>query len=279
MIFYKHFIGDYQRKTAALSMVEHGAYRLMLDEFYSNGEPLPLDRKALYRLVRADGPAERKAVDTILTRFWHESPQGWVNARALEEITFAGTVSTTNRNTALAREAARRAAREAERAEHERDHEPGHAEQHEASTETAPHARDQSHSQSQKKNPRAERGARIPDGWRPSDAALAWAAEDKPDVDTDAATAAFVDYFAAKTGQDATALDWDARWRNWIRREKAAPKGLNGHAFEPRDEWWKSDTGTDRKGRELGVTARSGESYSSFRERIWERVRGVEHAT
>ena len=28
----------------------------------------------------------------------------------------------------------------------------------------------------------------------------------------------FTDYWNAKTGQDATKRDWDATWRNWIRR-------------------------------------------------------------
>lgn len=218
MNFYKHFIGDYQRKTAALSMVEHGAYRLLLDEFYATGEPLPLDRRALYRLVRADGSSERKAVDTILAKFWQETPQGWLNARALEEITEANTKSATNRDTALAREAARRAARE----EHERAQE----REHETSTKGSPRAGDQSHSHShsrienQPQRAGAKRGSRLPDGWRPSDAALTWAAKERAEVDISAATASFTDYWKAKAGKDGLSLDWDATWRNWIRKER-----------------------------------------------------------
>ena len=59
MNFYKHYIGDYQRDTGHLSLAEHGAYRLMLDAFYATGKPLPADKKALYRLLRAATAVER----------------------------------------------------------------------------------------------------------------------------------------------------------------------------------------------------------------------------
>lgn len=86
MIFYKHFIGDYQRKTAHLSLAEHGAYRLMMDHAYATGNPLPSDRKALYRLVRANSSIERKAVDSVVEQFWTETEGGLVNVRTTEEI-------------------------------------------------------------------------------------------------------------------------------------------------------------------------------------------------
>ena len=84
LIFYKHYIGDYQRKTAHLSLAEHGAYRLMMDQAYANGG-LPIDRKALYRLLRADTPLERKAVDSVVEQFWIEEGGVLVNSRVAEE--------------------------------------------------------------------------------------------------------------------------------------------------------------------------------------------------
>lgn len=41
----------------------------------------------------------------------------------------------------------------------------------------------------------------------------------------------------------------------------------------PRDEWWKSTEATDRKARELGMFARAGEDYPSFRERIFTEIK------
>ena len=43
MNFYKRFIGDYRKKTARLTPLEHGVYNLLLDEFYATEERLPLD--------------------------------------------------------------------------------------------------------------------------------------------------------------------------------------------------------------------------------------------
>ncbi|MCY1197233.1 hypothetical protein D9M72_85950 [compost metagenome] len=61
-------------------------------------------------------------------------------------------------------------------------------------------------------------------------------------------------------------------------REKAAQtvpdKPKQGAAPKPeQDRWWMSDGGIDRKGRELGMFARGGESYPAFKDRIFEALR------
>ena len=86
MIFYKHFLGDYRRDTGHLSMLEHGAYRLLLDAFYATEKPLPLEPRRLYRLVGAVEAAERAAVDAVLDEFWERTQDGWTNARAAIEL-------------------------------------------------------------------------------------------------------------------------------------------------------------------------------------------------
>ena len=40
----------------------------------------------------------------------------------------------------------------------------------------------------------------------------------------------FVDYWHAKAGKDATKRDWNATWRNWIRRAALDMPRTNGHA-------------------------------------------------
>jgi uncharacterized protein YdaU (DUF1376 family) len=83
--FYKHHLGDYAKKTAALSVTQHGAYLLMLHHFYATEEPLPVGRD-LYRLLRADSKPERDAIDFIVAKFWRQEEGGLVNDRALIEI-------------------------------------------------------------------------------------------------------------------------------------------------------------------------------------------------
>lgn len=85
MNFYKHHIGDYQKKTATLSILEHGVYLLMLQHYYATEEPLPKGRE-LYRMLRAESKADREAIDKVAARFWTETDAGLVNKRATEEI-------------------------------------------------------------------------------------------------------------------------------------------------------------------------------------------------
>ena len=66
--------------------------------------------------------------------------------------------------------------------------------------------------------PRAERaGTRIPDDFTPDALLIAWAAKEAPHASVDRETANFIDYWAAKTGKDATKLDWRRTWQKWMR--------------------------------------------------------------
>lgn len=86
MNYYPHHIGDYVKDTAHLSMLEDGAYRRMMDIYYSTEKPLPLDRAALYRLLRVSSKAEKAAVNVVLSEFFLEKVDGWHHGRCDEEI-------------------------------------------------------------------------------------------------------------------------------------------------------------------------------------------------
>ena len=68
--WYSFYIGDYQQKTSFLSILEHGAYRLLMDHYYATGHPLPSDHKILYRICRAEDRKEKRAIDRILSIFF-----------------------------------------------------------------------------------------------------------------------------------------------------------------------------------------------------------------
>lgn len=85
--FYKHFIGDYARDTAHLTVTEHGAYRLMLDHYYATGKPLPADAVMLARICGAASKAEREAVARVADWFFPLNGDGCRhNKRADEEL-------------------------------------------------------------------------------------------------------------------------------------------------------------------------------------------------
>ncbi len=70
MHYYPHHVGDYQRDTAHLSLVEHGAYRLLMDHYYVTERPLSGDLATLCRTIRAISKQEREAVATIAKTFF-----------------------------------------------------------------------------------------------------------------------------------------------------------------------------------------------------------------
>lgn len=84
MNYYNHHLGDYAKDTAHLSMIEHGAYRLLLDRYYATEQPIPEDQ--VYRVSRARAPDEKKAVDIVLEEFFSLEDGFWRNKRADAEI-------------------------------------------------------------------------------------------------------------------------------------------------------------------------------------------------
>jgi hypothetical protein len=68
-----------------------------------------------------------------------------------------------------------------------------------------------------KKSPRA---SRIPDDWRPSPEARQFSIDELGEQRAKNEFAKFCDYWRAKGGKDATKLDWNLTWRNWIRTAK-----------------------------------------------------------
>ena len=69
------------------------------------------------------------------------------------------------------------------------------------------------------KAPRAQnRGTRISPDWTPSRETVQTLASEHPELDTRAEHLKFIDYWQAQPGQKGVKLDWQATWRNWMRK-------------------------------------------------------------
>ena len=90
MNYYKRWIGDFQRKTRHLSILERGVYSDLLDHYYATEKPLPSDHASLCRIVGCQTKAERQAVGRIADEFFPEKDGVRANKRADEEIVEAG---------------------------------------------------------------------------------------------------------------------------------------------------------------------------------------------
>lgn len=96
--WYPKDMGKYARDTGHLSLVEHGAYNLLLDYYYSKGSLLDLfeqcssngqlmvDNSRAYLLCKAMTKAEQQAVDTVLKRFFPIDGKGRHRNKRADEI-------------------------------------------------------------------------------------------------------------------------------------------------------------------------------------------------
>ena len=84
MNYYERHLGDYARDTGHLSILEHGAYTLLLDRYYSTEKPIPADQ--VHRVARARGKDEIKAVNDVLAEFFSLVDGAWSHARCDAEI-------------------------------------------------------------------------------------------------------------------------------------------------------------------------------------------------
>lgn len=83
--YYKRHLGDYAKNTRTLSTYEHGVYSLLLDQYYTDEEPLTLEDAVA--VCRAGTRKETDSVVRVLNRYFEERDGRWHNSRADEEIT------------------------------------------------------------------------------------------------------------------------------------------------------------------------------------------------
>jgi uncharacterized protein YdaU (DUF1376 family) len=238
----RHF-GDWARDTAHLTMLEDGAYNRLCDLYYVREAPLPEDFSSCCRLVRAVTKQEREAVRSVLNEFFQLTPEGWRHKRCDAEIerfrAKSGKASASAkarwRKEISASEPDANAPADAVQTDSERNANAyaiasANAERtHANRIENAmPHARARGRAPTSQtplpipteaKLPRERRGTRLPDDWTPGDSGFAFAAQQgltngRAQVEADK----FRDFWRAKTGADACKADWQATWRNWVRR-------------------------------------------------------------
>ncbi len=201
------YTGDYRRDTQHLSMMEHGAYMLMLAHCWDLRGPLPLDERRVFGICNARSNEEMGAVRHILAEFFTRMDDGHYNRRIQLEIERADALSSK-------RSSAGRKGYDAKAKLLTRDMFQANAEQE--PLPPPPHSPPEIQEKGQ--GSRYAKASRmtlksLPASW------AAWAAEDFPGVSASQAFQRFRDYWIAIPGAKGTKLDWFATWRNWIRRD------------------------------------------------------------
>jgi uncharacterized protein YdaU (DUF1376 family) len=86
--FYRFFPSDFYAKAGHLSLLEHGAYRQLIDRYMLHAGPLPFDMPKLYRYLHATSKEEQQAVQTVVEEFFRMDGSLLRHARCDAEIAF-----------------------------------------------------------------------------------------------------------------------------------------------------------------------------------------------
>ena len=103
MHYFEHNIKDYRADAFTLTMIQHGAYRQLIDQYYLNEKPLTLDLEVLCADLLVRGEDEKKAIIFILEKFFSKTEDGYVHKRCNTVIQAFKDKSDKNRNNAVKR--------------------------------------------------------------------------------------------------------------------------------------------------------------------------------
>jgi uncharacterized protein YdaU (DUF1376 family) len=218
MHYYKRNIGDYAKKAGRLSMLEHGAYTLLIDACYDR-ERFPTEQEAIeWAWARTD--AEVEAVRFVLSRFFVLTDGVYVQERIRDEVD-AYTRNAEN-NARIARE------REEKRTKRARSVDGACASVNEAPPNQEPLTTNQEPSIEAPQSAANKRGTRLPQDWALPLKWGEWTLSQFPTwtpATVRSEADKFRDFWHSKAGKDACKLDWEATWRNWCRNAKPSIQG------------------------------------------------------
>jgi uncharacterized protein YdaU (DUF1376 family) len=217
MHYFKRNIGDYTKKAERLSMLEHGAYTLLLDACYDR-EQFPTEQEAIdWCWARTD--AEIAAVKFVLSKFFILEDGRYVQNRVREELDAYRAKAEKNSEIAKEREQKRRDSSRVAHVSCTDDQEP-------ITSNHKPVTINQEDSKPQKPKTLkadASRGSRLPTDWMLPRLWGEWAIEERKDLtaeDVRKIAASFKDHWISQPSRHGVKADWEATWRNWIRKER-----------------------------------------------------------
>jgi uncharacterized protein YdaU (DUF1376 family) len=209
MHYFKKNIGDYAKKTGRLSMLQHGAYTLLIDSCYDR-ERFPNMDDAI-EWTWASTTEEIEAVEFVLRRFFVLENGLYVQSRIREEIEEYHAKATTNKRIAEEREAKRKL-KETTSIRTVNDSLPT---LHEAPPNQEPLTINH------KPKDKIQRGSRLANDFSFPKEWADFCQQTRPELHPTKIFDQFKDYWVSQAGQKGVKLDWFATWRNWVRNSNA----------------------------------------------------------
>ena len=85
MHYYQFNIADYRKDTTHLSRLEHYIYRDLIDWYYLDEAPIPLETQSVMRRLRLVTQEEAQALENVLSDFFSKE-DGWRHSRIDQDI-------------------------------------------------------------------------------------------------------------------------------------------------------------------------------------------------
>jgi uncharacterized protein YdaU (DUF1376 family) len=114
MHYYNNNIADFRKDTTHLTLLEQGVYRRLMDQYYLDEKPLPLDHAQLMRSHCVRTANEKQALENVLQDFFTRTENGYIHKRCDVEIEAFHAKSNSASESAKARWERVRAEKEAE---------------------------------------------------------------------------------------------------------------------------------------------------------------------
>lgn len=199
----------------------------MLDVYYTREGAIPEADAA--RLIGARSKDEREALKVVLAEFFTVSEGSCSQERADREIARFKDKQAKAKKSAEARWGASQTQSEGNANASKTHDADGMRTQSEGNATRARPQSPVTSNHSVSEIPYGRRGSRLPPDWSPGESGFSFAASVGMNRSrADAEAAKFIDYWASKSGKDATKNDWEATWRNWVRKAmELAPKTAN----------------------------------------------------
>lgn len=206
------YVGDYLGDTQRLTTEQHGAYLLLMLDYWRNG-PAPDDDAVLQQITKLDRAGWRKH-KTALSRMFQVENGEWRHKRIEKEL--ANAEANSERRTSKAKAAAQA------RWGNAKSNAPSMPQA--LPVECPPQSPSPIEPTDKSVGSATRRGTRLPAEFEMPADWLGWAMEERhwshPDAEAEASN--FVDFWHGKSGKDAVKLDWLATWRVWVRNSRRA---------------------------------------------------------
>jgi uncharacterized protein YdaU (DUF1376 family) len=202
------YIGDYLADTSRLTTEQHGAYLLLLMDYWKSGK-LPDNDQVLAQICKLTPDAWSNAKAMLMPYFSIE--QGfWVHKRVEQEIAEAKVNQQKKHDRAV------------KAAEARWKNAPSNAN---AMLEECPSPSPSPSPINNNIEKKSSRGSRfkeesLPDEWRE------YSLKTRPDLNPASVFEDFKDYWVSMAGSKGVRADWLATWRGWVRRQNASSKSF-----------------------------------------------------